>query len=263
MQPPSRAPSTVHIPPPDPAGVLQMVTSAIGSEQPNTYVRQVAPSDAASDGRRRAFLRAFVWNPNTQQYEHKQTVTARGQHAAADEKNAPGRLKYMHRTRMAIISEDGEGSGYAYENVYQYYQTTSVVSQLETKLGPLLLEGTMGVGFARIIELRKTVGQATVMHPRLSVKRADATKCTAVVLPFVETGDGRLAVDRDRAPPLLLPLLSLGCKAEVRRLEDSTEYEVARLCRNPAVRRCSRSAWRRACLRLSGWRRCHRSRSRR
>ena len=45
--------------------------------------------------------------------------------------------------------------------------------------GELLLEGEMLVGYVRVLELRKLCGRTT--HPRLSVRKADAALCTAVV----------------------------------------------------------------------------------
>ena len=45
---------------------------------------------------------------------------------------------------------------------------------MQTKGGALPLEGVLEVGYARIAEIRKGVGQASVQHPRLSVKRKDA-----------------------------------------------------------------------------------------
>ena len=74
----------------------------------------------------------------------------------------------------------------------------------------LMLDGRLRVGYARVLELRKLNGKMRV--PRLSVRGADASRCTAVVLPLVET-DGEWAPDRRRAPPVLVPLLSLGRRA--------------------------------------------------
>ena len=48
--------------------------------------------------------------------------------------------------------------------------------------------------------------------PRLSVRAEDASLCTAVVLPLVKRL-GRWAADRTKAPPVLVPLLSLGRRA--------------------------------------------------
>ena len=62
-----------------------------------------------------------------------------------------------------------------------------------------------------ILELRKLNGKRRM--PRLSVRAADAACCMAVVLPLVEGPVGRWAPDRTKVPPVLVPLLSLGCQA--------------------------------------------------
>ena len=48
--------------------------------------------------------------------------------------------------------------------------------------------------------------------PACSAKAADASRCLAVVLPLVKAS-GRWAPDRTKAPPVLVPLLSLGRRA--------------------------------------------------
>lgn len=99
----------------------------------------------------------------------------------------------------------------------------------QAEASQLGLEGVLRVGYARILELRKWNGR--VMHPRLGIARNDAIRGMAVVLPFVRRslfsperlaslfGDdsdteegvgGRWTVDRRRAAPLLVPLVSLG-----------------------------------------------------
>ena len=71
------------------------------------------------------------------------------------------------------------------------------------------------MGYARIAEIRKGVGQASVQHPRLSVKRKDAVGCEAVLIPLVQEADGTLREDLISRPPELLPLALLGCKVAV------------------------------------------------
>ena len=89
-----------------------------------------------------------------QQTEHKDTIIAREQLRGADSKAAPGRLRYRYGTRMAIISEDGEGTGYWQGCVYQVLRPSpSSGRQLQTKAGALLLDGVLEVGFARVLEL--------------------------------------------------------------------------------------------------------------
>ena len=70
-----------------------------------------------------------------------------------------------------------------------------------------MIDGSLRVGYARVLELRKLNGKRRV--PRLSVRAADASCCMAVVLPLVKVS-GRWAPDRTKAPPVLVPLLSLG-----------------------------------------------------
>ena len=78
--------------------------------------------------------------------------------------------------------------------------------ELPTKAGPLPLEGVLEVGYVRIAEIRKGIGQASVQHPRLSVKRSDAAGCEAVLTPLVREADGTLREDFS-VPPRLVPHL--------------------------------------------------------
>ena len=73
------------------------------------------------------------------------------------------------------------------------------------------------VGFARILELRKRVGDGSVRHPRLSLRRSDAASGEAVLLPLVRDAAGRLCEDRSR-PPSMVPLAMLGCQVELQDL---------------------------------------------
>ena len=70
-----------------------------------------------------------------------------------------------------------------------------------------LCEGTLRVGYVRVLELRKLNGKRRVL--RLSVPASSASVCSAVVAPLVCDAQGRWR----RAPetcPLLVPLTSLG-----------------------------------------------------
>ena len=69
----------------------------------------------------------------------------------------------------------------------------------------VLLDGSLTVGYARVLELRKLNGSRRV--PRLSVRASDASSCSAVVVPLVAR-DGRWAPSA--SAPLLVPVLSLG-----------------------------------------------------
>ena len=157
----------------------------------------------------------FVWNEETEQTEHKQTTMARDQKKHADDKTAPGRLRYRFGRRLAIRSEDdGARTGFWCGRVYQVHRPAQIERQLQTKRGPLLLEGHLEVGYARIAELRKGLGVASVQHPRLSVRRDDARRCE-VVLQMLTREGGVLQEDR-RSPPQLAPVATLGCKVEAR-----------------------------------------------
>ena len=89
-------------------------------------------------------------------------------------------------------------------------------------LGPLPLDGTLEVGYARIAELRKGVSWGSVAHPRWSVRREDVGRCEAVIVPLVLT-QGVLRDDR-RVAPQLVPLALLGCKMEATLLTAGGAY---------------------------------------
>ena len=89
----------------------------------------------------------------------------------------------------------------------------------------LLLDGSLQVGFARLLEIRKGVGQASVQHPRLSVKRESAAGCEAVLRPLLLEGD-TLREDLS-APPKLVSLALLGCKVEAEPLAPGDAYSGA------------------------------------
>ena len=88
---------------------------------------------------------------------------------------------------------------------------------LLTKAGPLLLEGALEVGYARLAEI-KGVGKASVQHPRLRVKREDAASCVALLIPMVLASDGTLSEDLSQ-PPMLVPLALLGCEVAAELLD--------------------------------------------
>ena len=67
---------------------------------------------------------------------------------------------------------------------------------MQTRSGPLLLDGLLEVGYARVLELRKCVGDSSVRHPRLSLRRSDAARGQAVLLPLVCDACKRIAVGR-------------------------------------------------------------------
>ena len=78
---------------------------------------------------------------------------------------------------------------------------------------------------SRIAELRKSVGQASVQHPRLSLAGYDyeAYKCGKLRggahRTYTFEPDGTLREDFSRAPKLV-PLVLLGCQAAVKLLTE-------------------------------------------
>lgn len=181
------------------------------------------PSGATA-AQRRALELTRVENERTGEVENKQTLMAREQYQEADDKAAPGRLRYRHGSRMSIISEDEAAkTGFWFDGVYQFHCAVNVGRKLQTKAGPLPLEGIFEVGYARIAEIRKGVGQGSVMHPRLSVRCEDASRCEAVLIRLVE-GEGSIPREDRSSPPLLVPLLLLGCKVHVQELTQGGAY---------------------------------------
>ena len=106
----AQQPSQMRIPTFNVAALLRRFTTAIGSEAGNADVKKAKLPATATAAQRSAFDENYVFNEETKQTEHKDTIIARDQHQAADSKAAPGRLRYTHGTKMAIISEDGDGT---------------------------------------------------------------------------------------------------------------------------------------------------------
>jgi hypothetical protein len=102
-----------------------------------------------------------------------------------DAKPGAGRTRYVTGERQPIISEDAAGDGFACGKVYQVH-----LNEDGTPLNggsTLTLDGTLRVGYVRLLELRKLNGKRRVL--RLSVRAADASVCSAVVLPLVDRTD--------------------------------------------------------------------------
>ena len=76
-----------------------------------------------------------------------------------------------------------------------------------------MLEGSLRVGYVRVLELRKLNGKKRV--PRLSARARDASISSAKVLPLVEQSDGRWVTDSRLASAVLVPALSLGRRVVV------------------------------------------------
>ena len=213
VRPPSRTPIPGRI---DMASLLQQLTTLIAGEAGNADVRTVELPATATAAQRRAHEDSLAFNEETQQTEPKVTIVANDQRRRCDDKAAQGRARYKHGTRMAIISEDeGVGTGFYQGAVYQVLHPAPGGCDMQTKAGALLLEGVLEVGCARVLELRKHVGNGSVKHPRSSVRRFDAAHCEAVLLPLARGADGLLREDRT-CTPLVVPLLMLGCRVDVR-----------------------------------------------
>jgi hypothetical protein len=105
---------------------------------------------------------------------------------------------------------DTDGTGFACDQHYQIYLDERGSPALNSD-SDIMLDGSLCVGYARVLELRKLNGKRRV--PRLSVRAAEASCCTAVVLPLVKVANGRWVSDRTVAPPVLVPLLILGRRA--------------------------------------------------
>ena len=114
-------------------------------------MRRIELSATASAAQRAAHNRTMVDNNATGEREHKQTMMTREQYQDADDKAAPGRLRYHHGSRMAIRSEDDAASkpGFWFRGVYQVHQAATPDRVLRTKAGPLPLEGVLDVGYVR------------------------------------------------------------------------------------------------------------------
>ena len=88
------------------------------------------------------------------------------------------------------------------------------------------------VGYCRLIEIRKLNGKTP--HPRWSVTASDASLCTAVVLPFVPAeADGCCEVNRNIAPPLLVPMLSFGRQVSISENPNQSEGKTYTVAASP------------------------------
>ena len=138
-------------------------------------------------------------------YYLMQAALAHWQKIAVDAKPGAGRLgRLVTGERQPIISEDADGTGFAWDNCYEVH-----VAEGGAPLNgdtELMLEGVLRVGHARVMELRKLNGKKRV--PRLSVRATDASRCMAVVQMLSRRPDGRW--EAARTCPTLVPVLSLG-----------------------------------------------------
>ena len=202
-------------PPPQPpihtidmAVLLALLTASIGSEKPNgIHSKSLKPG--SSTAQREAYERSHVTNPETGQVVHKRAALAFRQKQAKDAKPGAGHTqRYVTGERQPVIAEDSDGTGFACDEYYQLYLDEN--GRPLNSDADIMIDGSLRVGYARVLELRKLNGKRRV--PRLSVRAADASCSMAVVLPLVKVS-GRWVPDRTKAPPVLVPLLSLGRRA--------------------------------------------------
>ena len=170
----------------DMVALLALLTACIGGEKPNgVHSKQLRPG--ASRVQREAYDRSHVTNPETGQVVHKRAAAAFWQKQAKDAKPGAGHTqRYVTGERQPIIAEDADGTGFACDEYYQIYLADSG-APLNSD-ADIMLEGSLCVGYARILELRKLNGKRRV--PQLSVRASDASRCLAVVVPLAGQ-DGR------------------------------------------------------------------------
>ena len=142
------------------------------------------------------------------------TIVAREQAQAIDAKAAPGLLRYRFGVKGVCISEDLLGNGFRINGFYEYLIPAPGRAprkmMTNKKVGRLILHGRLKRSYARILELRKSVGQsAQIRHPRQSLKAQDPIPSDAVLEILIRGDDGLLHEDTSR-PPFLTPISTLG-----------------------------------------------------
>ena len=159
----------------------------VAGEAPNIRIKPIAPG--ASEVRRRHQDAMYIDNPATGQREHKMTIVAREQAQAIDAKAAPGLLRYRFGVKGVCISEDHLGNGFRINGFYEYLIPAPGRAprkmMTNKKVGRLILHGRLKRSYARILELRKSVGQsAQIRHPRQSLKAQDPIPADAACSRF-------------------------------------------------------------------------------
>ena len=200
----------------DMAAVLSLLTSRIGSEAENKKINKPLAA-GTSAAQRKAYEATHVLNPATGQMVHKQAAAAHEQKLAKDATPGAGRSRYVTGERQPVIAEDSSGTGFACDEYYQLHIDTA--GQPLNGSTDLMLEGALRVGYARVLELRKLNGKKRVL--RLSVAAKHASLCSAVIMPLV-CMQGRWVPDAEKAPPVLVPLLSLGRRVVATEGTDAT-----------------------------------------
>jgi hypothetical protein len=192
------------------AVLLLLLTAPLGAETPNGTGLGAQLKQGASAAQRRAYEATRIENPETGQMVHKSAALAFVQRQALDATPGAGRGRYVRSTHQPVIAEDRDGSGFACHEYYELHVNTKGAG-LNSGSGELLLEGLLNIGYARVMELRKLNGKGRVL--RHSIRATDASVTLAVLQPLVKRGDS-WAIDFALAPPVLVPVLSLGRRME-------------------------------------------------
>ena len=191
---------------------LSLLTAQIGAETPNGTSFGAHLKEGASTAQRKAFEATRIKHPETGELVHKSAALAFAQRLAVDGTPGAGRGRYARSTRQPVIAEDRDGSGFACGEHYELHVNTKGAG-LNSGSGELQLEGELHVGYACVMELRKLNGKGRVL--RHSIRAADASVTLAVLLPLVKhDGNTRWGADFAAAPPVLVPVLSLGRRVE-------------------------------------------------
>ena len=140
----------------DLSAIQDMFSCAVGTERPNIHVR-VLNLPAGATAKQRADREASYLEDEEAGVEvHKQSMIARRQRQALDQKPEAGRTgRYTKGVRYAIQSDDKEGTGYEYDEVYQVHVHSNGNLLGSSDETDLVLSGEMKVGYARVLELRK------------------------------------------------------------------------------------------------------------
>jgi hypothetical protein len=224
------------IPQVDLDALWKRLVEPIGSEKPNLHVRTISLPAHASAKQIAAHEQTYLFDEVLGQDVHKASLLARRQKQAVDVTPGAGRTRYQKGARYSIQSDDKAGTGFWYDAVYEV-----LLDQNGKLLGStgeeLQLDGATRVGYARVLELRKSCGRTT--HVRLSVRKQDAAACSVIVdllQPVGRSGPSskQFETNRTHAPPKLTSVLNLGRKVEMTPATSSSgselRFELAKVC---------------------------------
>jgi hypothetical protein len=214
----------------------QRLVEPIGSEKPNIHVRVISLPAHASAKQIAAHEQTYLFDEVLGQDVYKASLLARQQKQTVDATPGAGRTRYEKGVRYTIQSDDKQGTCFSYDEVYEVLLDQN--GQLLGSTGDQLqLDGSTTIGYARVLELRKSCGRTT--HVRLSVRKEAAAACSAVVVCcslLVAAGPPRNSfklIER-LPPPKLIPVLSLGRKVELNSASsssnDTPHFTLAKVC---------------------------------